>query len=62
MKVLRYIQLLAQFLVFLGALSVGALGMFKVDVFSVLVAKSSLKYLQISIGIAAMFLIILRFL
>jgi len=61
MKILRYFQLFAQLFVFLGALSVGALGFFKVDVFHYIIGKSYLKYLQMSIGIAALFLITLRF-
>jgi len=62
MIVLRILQLLSQFLVFLGALSVGALGYFKIDILQYLVPKGPLQYLQLSIGLAAVFLIAMRFL
>jgi uncharacterized membrane protein YuzA (DUF378 family) len=62
MIVLRILQLLSQFLVFLGALSVGIFGYFKIDIFQNLLPKGPLRYLQISIGLAAIFLIAMRFL
>jgi uncharacterized membrane protein YuzA (DUF378 family) len=61
MKVLRIFQLLAQLLIFLGALSIGAIGFFKIDILQAIIAKGSLKYLQMSIGLSALFLIVLRF-
>ena len=51
MIVLRILQLLSQFLVLLGALSVGALGYFKVDILQHLLPKGPLRYLQISINL-----------
>ena len=55
-------QLIALLFVFLGALSIGCLGAFKIDVLQQIFPRTFIQYIQISIGLSAVFLLIKRFL
>jgi uncharacterized membrane protein YuzA (DUF378 family) len=61
-KIMYTLNLVAQFLVLLGALSIGVLGMYRRDPLEGLFSSSVLPYIQSCIGLSALFLIIMRFL
>lgn len=61
-KVFNIFSLLAQFLVLLGALSLGVFGIYKMDPLEGLFSSTILPYIQMSIGASALFLIAMRFL
>lgn len=57
----RLLSIFAQFFVFFGALCVGVLGAFKVDLFQQLLPRSYIRYVQGTIGLAALYMILCRF-
>ena len=62
MVILKPFQLVAQLLLFLGGLYLGILGAFHLDIFQQLFPKGVIKTVELSIGLATVFLIILKFL
>jgi len=58
----KIVVLLSQYLLYLGGLYLGILGAFHIDIFQQLFPKGFIGYIEVSIGIATVFLIILKFL
>jgi uncharacterized membrane protein YuzA (DUF378 family) len=61
MTILKLFQILAQFLLFLGGLYLGILGAFHLDIFQQLFPKGVVKTVELSIGIATLFLLTMKF-
>lgn len=61
-SVLHFLIALAQFLVLLGALAWGLIGFNKTDAIVMIFPKQIVRYIHISVGLAALLLIFTRFL
>ena len=61
-KVFRTINIIAQFLVLLGALNWGLYGLNKTDAIVVFFPRQFVRYVHITVGIAALYLILVRLL
>ena len=61
-KTLNALSLLAQLLVLVGALNWGLYGLNKTDAIVVLFPRSFVRWVHIAVGVAALYLIVLRLL
>ena len=58
---MTFLNHLAQLLVLIGALNWGLIGATKVDAVAIIIPKSFIRHVHLAVGIAALFLIIQRF-
>lgn len=61
-SVLNTLSLVAQFLVLVGALNWGLMGLYKKDAIVVFIPPHLVRSVHIAVGVAALFLILMRFL
>jgi uncharacterized membrane protein YuzA (DUF378 family) len=61
-KVFDTIGLIAQLLVLIGALNWGLMGINKTDAIVVLFPRQFVRYVHLAVGVAALYLILARFL
>lgn len=61
-SVLNILSLVAQFLVLVGALNWGLMGLYKKDAIVVFIPPHLVRSVHIAVGVAALFLILMRFL
>jgi len=61
-SIVNTLSLIAQFLVLVGALNWGLMGLFKKDAIVILIPSHLVRSVHITVGVAALFLILLRFL
>jgi uncharacterized membrane protein YuzA (DUF378 family) len=59
-KALNMVELLAQLLVLIGALNWGLYGLNKTDAIVVLFPKQFVRYVHLAVGVAALYLILIR--
>jgi uncharacterized membrane protein YuzA (DUF378 family) len=61
-SVIHTLSLIAQFLVLVGALNWGLMGLYKKDAIVILIPPHFVRSVHITVGVAALFLILMRFL
>lgn len=62
MRILDLFNNIAQLLVLIGALNWGLIGLNKIDAVVMIFPKQFVRYVHLAVGIAALFLILQRFL
>jgi uncharacterized membrane protein YuzA (DUF378 family) len=61
-SIMTFINNFAQFLVLVGALNWGLMGLNKTDAVVMIFPRQTVRYIHLAVGLAALFLIVQRFL